>query len=74
MEWSKMAESFHLQMNSIKRTRANLEEIVMSSLIQGVFMHCYCDADMFIHAASMKSLSKMTLQHPDLFMMDKYLK
>jgi cohesin complex subunit SA-1/2 len=74
MERSKMAESFRLQMDFIKRTRADLEEIVMSSIIQGVFMHRYRDADMFIRAASMKSLSRMTLQRPDLFMMDKYLK
>jgi hypothetical protein len=38
MERSKMAESFCLQMDFIKRARADLEEIVMSSLIQGVVM------------------------------------
>lgn len=73
-ERSRKAESFRLQMDSIKRTRADLQEIVMSSIIQGVFMHRYRDADMFIRAASLKALSRMTLQRPDLFMMDKYLK
>ena len=73
-ERSRKAESFRLQIDSIKRTRADLEEIVMSSIIQGVFMHRYRDADMFIRAASLKALTRMTLQRPDLFMMDKYLK
>jgi cohesin complex subunit SA-1/2 len=61
-------------MDSIKRTRVHLQEIVMSSIIPGVFMHRFRDADMFICAASLKALSRMTLQRPDLFMMDKYLK
>jgi len=71
---SKKAESFRHQMDSLKRTKADLEEIVFSSLIQGVFMHRYRDSDIFIRAAVLKSLSRMTLQRPDLFLVDKYLK
>ena len=71
---SKKAESFRHQMDSLKRTKADLEEIVFSSLIQGVFMHRYRDSNMFIRATALKSLSRMMLQRPDLFLMDKYLK
>lgn len=71
---SKKAETFRHQMDSLKRTKADLEEIVFSSLVQGVFMNRYRDSNMFTRAAALKSLSRMTIQRPDLFLMDKYLK
>ena len=55
---SKKAESCELQMDSLKRSRSNLEEIVMDSLIPGVFMHRYRDSNIFIRAESLNSLSK----------------
>ena len=73
-ELSRKAESFRNQMDSLKRTIADLEEVVLSSIVQGVFMHRYRDSNMFIRAACLKSLSRMTLQRPDMFLMDKYLK
>ena len=55
---SKKAESCQLQMDSLKRSRSNLEEIVMDSLIPGVFMYRYRDSNIFIRAESLNSLSK----------------
>ena len=71
---SKKAQSFKHQVDSLKRTKDDLEEIVTTSIIQGVFMHRYRDSSMYIRATTLKSLSRMTLQRPDLFLVDKYLK
>lgn len=71
---SKKAQSFKHQVDSLKRTKDDLEEIVTTSIIQGVFMHRYRDSSMYIRATALKSLSRMTLQRPDLFLVDKYLK
>jgi cohesin complex subunit SA-1/2 len=71
---SKKASSFRQQMDSLKRTKADLEEIVSSSIIHGVFMHRFRDSNLYIRATTLKSLSRMTIQRPDLFLVDKYLK
>lgn len=71
---SKKAASFRQQMDSLKRTKADLEEIVSTNIIPGVFGHRYRDSNLFIREATIKSLSRMTIQRPDLFLTDKYLK
>ena len=47
--------------DSPKRAHAHLAMVVYSSLIQGVFIHRCRDSNIFIHAAALKSLSRMTL-------------
>ena len=71
---SAKAESLRFQIDSLKRTRANLEEIVEALVIKGVFIHRYRDANMFIRAMSMQALGTMVVRRPELFLKDKYLK
>lgn len=71
---SRKAESLQHQVDSLNRNKADLEEVVQGSIIKGVFMHRYRDSNMHIRAACLNALSRMTLQRPDLFLRDKYLK
>ena len=71
---SSKAESLRYQIDSLKRTRADLEQVVLEAVVQGVFVHRYRDSDPHIRALSVRSLSVMTVVRPDLFLMDRYLK
>ena len=68
------AEALGIQIDSLKRTKEDLEELVIGNIMQGVFMHRYRDSNMHIRAFALESLSKMTLMRPDIFLGDKYLK
>ena len=71
---SRKAEGLANQMNTLKRKKEDLEELVVGNIMQGVFMHRYRDTNMHIRAFALQSLSKMTLIRPDIFLGDKYLK
>ena len=71
---TRKAEGLANQMNTLKRKKEDLEELVVGNIMQGVFMHRYRDANMHIRAFALQSLSKMTLIRPDIFLGDKYLK
>jgi len=71
---SAKAESLRFQIDSLKRTRAHLEETIESLVIKGVFMQRYRDANMFIRASSIQALGTMVVRRTDLFLKDKYLK
>ena len=73
-ETSSKAKSLKYQIDSLKRTRANLEETVETLVIKGVFIHRYRDSNMFIRATSIQALDEMVVRRPDLFLKDKYLK
>jgi hypothetical protein len=68
------AESLRLSIDSLKRTCEELEELVTGPVMNGIFMHRYRDSHPYIRATCLAALSKMTLQRPDLFLKDKYLK
>jgi cohesin complex subunit SA-1/2 len=61
-------------MDSWKRHKAELEEIVQTAVFQGVFIHRYRDSNKYIRICSVEFLSKLTLLRPDLFLENKYLK
>lgn len=71
---SKKLESIKLSMDSWKRHKAELEEIVQSAVFQGVFIHRYRDSNPNVRICSMEFLSKLTLLRPDLFLENKFLK
>jgi cohesin complex subunit SA-1/2 len=71
---SRKAESLGHQMESLKRTKEDLEALVLGPVVQVVFMHRYRDSNRNIRAFALNSLSKMTLARPDIFLSDKYLK
>lgn len=60
--------------DTLKRTLAELEEIVAGLLFQGVFLNRYRDSNMHIRSFSLQWLSKLTIMRPDMFLVDKYLK
>ena len=68
------AEALKVRMDSLKRTVEDLEEVVLSGVIQGLFVHRYRDSNEHIRALCQSSLSRLTLQRPDIFLNDKYLK
>lgn len=71
---NRKAEGLSNQIDSLKRTKEDLEELVVGNVMQGVFMHRYRDSNMHIRSFALESLSKMTLMRPDIFLGDKYLK
>lgn len=71
---NRKAEGLSNQIDSLKRTKEDLEELVVGNVMQGVFMHRYRDSNMHIRAFALESLSRMTLMRPDIFLGDKYLK
>ena len=71
---SRKLQSLKFSMDSWKRHKAELEEIVQTSVFQGVFIHRYRDSNPFIRIDSMKFLGKLSLLRPDLFLENKYLK
>ena len=71
---SSKAEALKHHIDSLKRVMADLEETVLGSVIQAVFMHRYRDSNMFIRAFTLTALSEMTLLRPDVFLSGKYLK
>ncbi len=71
---STKSEALRFQIDSLKRTRAHLEETIESLVIKGVFMQRYRDSNMFIRASSIQALGTMVVRRPDLFLKDKYLK
>ena len=68
------AVSLRHRIDRLKRTKADLEEIVLGPLIEGIFIHRYRDSNMYIRASCISALSRMTIQRPDIFMVDKFLK
>ena len=72
---SDKVESLQHQVDSLKRTLANLDEsVIENTTINGIFVHRYRDSSPHIRAASIQALSVMTLQRPEMFLRDKYLK
>jgi len=68
------AEALKVRMESLKRSVEDLEEVVMGPVVQGLFVHRYRDSNEYIRAMCIESLSRFSLQRPDLFLTDKYLK
>jgi len=68
------AESLKHQIDSLKRMQADLEAIILASVIQGVFVHRYRDTNMFIRSSCLDALARMTIRRPDMFLSDKFLK
>ena len=60
-------------MESLKRTRADLEEVVLGPTMKVLFIHRYRDSNWRIRAACIDALSRMMIQRPDLLMDDSYL-
>ncbi|CAJ1942584.1 unnamed protein product [Cylindrotheca closterium] len=71
---SKKLEGIKLSMDSWKRHKAELEEIVQTAVFQGVFINRYRDSNPNIRICSMEFLSRLTLLRPDLFLENKFLK
>ena len=71
---AKKKESLSVQLQSLQRTHDNLMEVVLGSIMQGIFIHRYRDSNSTIRAVCMNSLSNMTLIRPDLLLHDQYLK
>ena len=71
---SAKAESLRFQIDSLRRTKESLDEIVEAHVIKGVFIHRYRDSNMFIRTASIQALGNMVVRRPDMFLKDKYLK
>ena len=72
---SDKVESLQHQVDSLKRTLANLDEsVIENTTINGIFVHRYRDSSPHIRAVSIQALSVMTLQRPEMFLRDKYLK
>ena len=67
-------QTLQTNMDSWKRHKAELDEIVQGPVFQGVFIHRYRDSNPFIRVMSLQALSKLTLIRPDLFLNDKFLK
>lgn len=59
---------------TLERTGDDLEQVVLETIVPGVFMRRYRDSDPYIRAACIDALANMTLQRPDLFLTDTYLK
>lgn len=74
MGTDKKVEALKIQVDSLTRTKADLEEIVEAMVIKGIFIHRYRDSDMFIRQFCMQALADFICIRPDLFMCDKYLK
>jgi cohesin complex subunit SA-1/2 len=70
---SRKAEAVQGQVDSWKRTVADLEEMVKDT-VMGIFMNRYRDSNMYIRADSLKALGTYTLIRPDLFLVGSYLK
>jgi cohesin complex subunit SA-1/2 len=70
---SRKAEALSGQVDSWKRTVADLEEMVKDTIL-GIFMNRYRDSNMHIRADSLKALGTYTLMRPDLFLVGSYLK
>jgi cohesin complex subunit SA-1/2 len=70
---ARKAEALKLQVDSWKRTVADLEEIVKDTIL-GVFMNRYRDSNMYIRANSLRALGTYTLIRPDMLLVGSYLK
>jgi len=68
------AEALKVRMESLKRTVEDLEEVVLGPVVQGLFVHRYRDSNEHIRAMCLQSLARFSLQRPDIFLNDKYLK
>jgi cohesin complex subunit SA-1/2 len=71
---SRKLQALTHSMDSWKRHKAELEELVEGPVLQGVFIHRYRDSNPYIRCHSLEFLSQLTLLRPDLFLRDKYLK
>ena len=72
---SDKVESLQHQVDSLKRTLADLDEgVIENTMMNGIFVHRYRDSSPHTRVASLQALSVMTLQRPDMFLRDKYLK
>jgi cohesin complex subunit SA-1/2 len=67
-------QSLQENLTQWKRHKAELEEIVLGSVFQGVFIHRYRDTNPKIRISSMEWLSTLTVKRPDLFLENKFLK
>eukprot|EP00586_Coscinodiscus_wailesii_P000063 CAMPEP_0172480390 /NCGR_PEP_ID=MMETSP1066-20121228/5488_1 /TAXON_ID=671091 /ORGANISM="Coscinodiscus wailesii, Strain CCMP2513" /LENGTH=1957 /DNA_ID=CAMNT_0013241639 /DNA_START=101 /DNA_END=5974 /DNA_ORIENTATION=+ len=71
---SAKSEALRNTISTLKRTRGHLEEVCIGPIMQGVFVHRYRDSNPYIRSMCLDALSRMTIQRPDLFLCDKYLK
>jgi cohesin complex subunit SA-1/2 len=71
---SERAESLKNQIDSLKRSRADLDELIISSVLSGVFAFRYRDTNMFIRASCLQALARMMVRRPDKFLATTYLK
>jgi len=68
------AEALKVRMESLKRSVEDLEEVVLGPVVQGLFVHRYRDSNEHVRTMCIESLSRFSLQRPDIFLTDKYLK
>lgn len=61
-------------MDTWKRHKAELEELVEGPVLKGVFINRYKDANASIRQQSLEAMEKLCLVRPDLFLIDTYLK
>jgi cohesin complex subunit SA-1/2 len=71
---SRKADALQNQIESWKRTLADLEAIATETVVGSVFLRRYRDVHPQIRASSVKALSQFTLIRPDLFLASTYLK
>jgi len=67
-------EALRHVVDSLKRTRKDLEEVLTKNLVDRLLLHRYRDSNSFIRMMSIESLGRLIIQRPDLFLYDRYLK
>jgi len=68
------AETLQNQIDSGNRTLKEIQELVISSVMNGVFSSRYRDTNKFIRAESLDSALRFILSRPDLLLRSTYLK
>ena len=71
---SKKLQAVKHSMDAWKRNKAELDNLVETSTLQGVFIHRYRDSNPQIRVDSLNMIARLTIVRPDLFLKDKYLK
>ncbi|CAB9499289.1 Cohesin subunit SA-3 [Seminavis robusta] len=71
---AKKEQALQQVVESIQRSLSDLEEGVLQSIVQCIFMRRYRDSDPQIRASCLKAMRQMSLVRPDLFLTDTYLK
>ena len=71
---SRRSKDIRNSIDSWKRQKADLDELVQGHAVNGLFSLRYRDSNPHIRRSCLDALSKFTLLRPDIFLMDKYLK